>query len=179
MDERTKNLIDECKRQHESCLYTSTALFEWLKHLRCWERVFIVAPIILGALSTWPLISQQPDLVWFTGACALLAGLAPAVYDALDLDVSLDVIAKHAHLFKILQDRFRLGWTVTALGSADDFQKEFDSLMDRIDAARSSSLTAPERFFDRARAKIQSGHYDFSVDMYEVKPDKANNVGMA
>lgn len=173
MDDRTKNLIDECKRQHESCLYTSTALFEWLKYLRWWKRIFIVAPIILGALATWPLLSQSPDFAWFTGACALLAGLAPAVYEALDLDVSLDVIGKHAHLFKILQDRFRLAWTVTALGSADDFKKEVDSLMDRMDAARSSSLTAPERFFEKGRTKIQSGHYDFNVDL-KPKSEQAN-----
>jgi hypothetical protein len=62
----------------------------------------------------------------------LLAGLAPAVYEALDLDVSLDVIGKHAHLFKILQDRFRLAWTVTALGSADDFQKDISQSSRRV-----------------------------------------------
>ncbi len=27
----------ECERQEESCLYTSTALFEWLKDLRVWR----------------------------------------------------------------------------------------------------------------------------------------------
>lgn len=165
MDERTQNLIDECKRQEESCLYTSAALFEWLKSMRWWKRVFIVAPIILGALATWPLLIQEADLKWFTGACALLAGLAPAVYKALDFDVSLELIVKHAHQFKILQDRFRQTWRVTALGEFDDFKSTFDNLMSQMDTVRSSSLTAPERFFKKARAKIQSGHYDFSVDL--------------
>ncbi len=170
MDERTQNLIAECKRQEESCLYTSTALFEWLKCLRWWKRVFVIAPIILGALATWPIFSQRPDLEWFTGACALLASLAPAVYKALDLDVSLDMLTRHAHLFKILQDRFRQAWRVRALGSLDDFNKEFDRLMDQMDTARSSSLAVPERFFKKGQAKIQSGHYDFSVDRENPKP---------
>ena len=37
MDEQTKSVIAECQRQEESCLYTSTALFEWLKSLRMWN----------------------------------------------------------------------------------------------------------------------------------------------
>lgn len=171
MDDRTKNLIDECKRQEESCLYTSTALFEWLKFIRWWKIVFVVAPIILGALATWPLLSQTPGFEWFTGACALLAGFVPAVYKALDFDVSLDLITKNAQQLKILQDRFRQAWRVTGLGTPDDFKKEFDDLMARMDAARSSTLTVPERFFKKAQAKIQSGHYDFKVDMKEALPD--------
>ena len=36
--------------------------------------------------------------------------------------------------------------------------------MDRMEVARSSSLTAPERYFLKARDKIKAGHYDFEVD---------------
>lgn len=164
MDERAQNLIDECKRQEESCLYTSATLFEWLRSLRQWKVAFVVAPIILGGLATWPLLAQQPDFAWVTGTCALLAGIAPAVYKALDFDVSLDAVAKNAHQYKILQDRFRQAWRVTAVGPTDIFENEFRKLMERMDAARSSSLTAPERFFKKAQAKIQSGHYNFGVD---------------
>src|SRR5262249_5859 len=84
MDERTKNLIAECKRLEESCLYTSTTLFEWLKHLRIWKGAFVVAPITLGAVGTWPILKQQTGYEWVTAGCALLAGIAPAVYKALD-----------------------------------------------------------------------------------------------
>jgi hypothetical protein len=164
MDERTRNLIEECKRLEESCLYTSTTLFEWLKRLRLWKGVFVVAPICLGAIATWPILKQQPGYEWLTGLCALLAGIAPAVYKALDFDVSLDAVARHAHQAKILQDRFRQAWRVTSLGPFDDFKKEFDDLMARVDAARGASLTAPERFFKKAQRKIQAGDYDFSVD---------------
>jgi hypothetical protein len=164
MEERTATLIAECKRQEESCLYTSTTLFEWLKSLRWWRVAFVIVPIILGGLATWPLLAKQAGYEWMTGICALLAGLVPAIYKALNFDVSLDTLAKHAHQFKILQDRFRQAASVTAQSGFDELKAEFAKLMDRMDAARAISLTAPERFFRRAQKKVAAGHYDFSVD---------------
>lgn len=179
MDERTQNLINECKRQEESCRYISTTLFEWLKSMRWYRVFFVVSPIVLGGIAAWPIFKQQPGYEWLTGLCALLAGLAPAIQKALNLDVSLDVIAKYAHQYKILQDRFRQASSITALGTAEDFGKEFHELMERMDAARSSSLTPPERFFKKARDKIQAGHYDFSVDCGDKKqlPNTTNKDG--
>ena len=87
MDARTQNLIEECKRQEESCLYTSTTLFEWLKSMRRYRVLFVVAPIILGGIAAWPIFKQQPGCEWLTGLCALLAGITPAIYKALNLDV--------------------------------------------------------------------------------------------
>ncbi len=165
MDDRIKNLIDECKRQEESCLYTSTSLFEWQKSLRWRKNVFVIVPIILGGFATWPLLTHQDGLEWVTGICALLAGFAPAIYKALDFDVNLDVIGKHAQQFKILQDRFRQAWSVTALRAAEDFQKSFDDLMTRMDTVRSSSPAVPERSFKEAKNKIRAGHYEFNVDL--------------
>jgi hypothetical protein len=164
MDERTRNLVEECRRQEESCLYTSTALFEWLKQLRLRKIVLVIAPIILGGVATWPLIAKQDEYKWVTGVCALLTGFAPAIYKALDLDINLSLVAKHAHLFKVLQDRFRQCWRVTGLGEFQKFEKEFDALMKRMDDARGASLTPPERFFKAAQKKIASGDYTFSID---------------
>lgn len=164
MDERTQNLIAECRRQEESCLYMSTAIFEWLKSLRRWRVGFVVGPIILGGVANWSLLTNLPELKWVVGSCALLASLAPAVYKALDLDVSLGTLASSAHQFKVLQDRFRQAHSVTALGPFEEFKSKFDDLMDRMDAAREGSITAPERFFKKAQKKINSGDYRFSVD---------------
>ena len=80
MDDRTRNIVDECRRMEESCLYTSTTLFEWLKCLRFWRAFFVVIPIILGGVATWPLLTHQDEYGWITGVCALLASLAPAIY---------------------------------------------------------------------------------------------------
>lgn len=167
VDERTKNLIAECKHQEESCLYMSTTIIEWVKSLRSWRAAFVIFPIIFGSLAAWLLFSKQPNMEWFAGICALLAGSAPAVYKGLDFDVSLDVLWKHAQQFKTLQDRFRQAWSVTALGSFDEFQSEFAALMNGMDAARIGSLTPPDRFFKKAQKKINEEHYNFGNDQPE------------
>jgi hypothetical protein len=169
MDESKQKLIDECRRQEDSCLYTSTALFEWVKALRVWRFIFIVGPIILGGVVAWPFLQEQPRYQWGTAVCGLLAGIAPAIYKALDLDRSLPGIAKHANTFKILQDRFRQARHMASLGPPDEFAKEFNALMVRMDRSRSSSLIPPERFFRKARRKIHRGHYDFAVDTESVR----------
>ena len=163
MDTLTESLVEECKRQEESCLYTSTALFEWLKFLRCWKIFFVVFPIVLAALAT---ALPTATGTWRSGlavACTALAGLAMAIYKALDLDVNLELIAKQANQFKVLQDRFRQAWRVGALGDAGKFHAEFHSRMEQMDAMRSSSVPPPERFFKRAQAKVQSGDYNFDT----------------
>jgi hypothetical protein len=139
-----------------------------LKFLRFWKAVFVVAPVILGGLATWPLLLRQDAYRWLAGVFALLAGFSTALYKALDFDVSLKEVAKHAHQFKILQDRFRQAHRISALAPFAEFKKEFDDLMGRMDAVRAISLTPPERFFKKAQSKIAAGDYEFAVDAPDV-----------
>lgn len=164
MEERTQSLIAECARQEESCRYSSATLFEWLKALRFWRGWFVVLPIVAGALASWQIIADDPSWKLVTALCALVAGVTPAVYKALDFDVNLDVIGKAAHQYKVLQDRFRQAKSIAALGDFDSFKAEFDVLMNSMDEVRATSLTAPERFFKKAQDKIARGDYDFGVD---------------
>ena len=166
MDERTSSLVAECRRQEESCLYTSTTLYIWLRKARLIRRVFVVAPLVLGSLATWSVLDQPNKawLKWLTATFALLAGLFPAVFEALKLDTHIDEIARQASSFKALQDRFRQAATVTALSPFENFQAEFRTLMDRMDEARATSITPPERCFEAARKKIAAGHYEFCTD---------------
>lgn len=159
-------LIAECRRQEESCLYTSTTLYIWLREARLIRRVFVVTPVILGALATWSVLDQPVTewLKWLTATFALLAGLFPAVYEALKLDTHIDEIARQAALFKNLQDRFRQAATVASLGPYEEFRAAFDPLMDRMDSARSASVTPPERCFRAAQKKIKAGHYGFDSE---------------
>lgn len=152
---------EECKRQEESCLYTSTALFEWLKELRCWKIVLVVAPIVFSAIAASALIKHCP---WVTGTAVLLAGILPAIFKALNLDKDLVAITLYANGFKILQDRFRQCWRISSLGDADAFRKEFQNLMSKLDDARKASIPPPERYFKKAKAKIDKGHYSFAAD---------------
>jgi hypothetical protein len=164
MNPLVQQLVDECKRQEESCCYTSTALFEWLKALRFWRLMFVVTPIVAGAFASWQLIADDPSFKWLTGIAALIAGTSPAIYKALDFDVSLEVVQSHANGFKVLQDRFRQAWRVAALGDSEAFRTAFDGLVTRMDELRAASPVAPERFFRRAQRKISGGDYDFAVN---------------
>jgi hypothetical protein len=115
MDKHIQSLIDECKRQEISCLYTSTNLFEWLKWMR-WCRIsFVIIPIILGGIATSTLFGQQYG--WITSLSGLLAGLFPGIYKALNWDINIEEIAKYASQYKGLQDSFRQARCITSLGS--------------------------------------------------------------
>ena len=53
--------------------------------------------------------------------------------------------------------------------------------MDRMDVARSSSITPPQRYFDAARKQIEGGHYEFTVDLPvgTASPDQITKDGPA
>ena len=166
MDKRIDPLIAECRRQEESCLYTSTMLYIWLRWSRRIRRIFVVLPIVLGGLATWSVLDHPEDktLTGIAATFALLAGLFPAIYEALKLDTHIDELKRQAAQFKNLQGRFRQAATVTALGPFEDFQSTFDLLIDRMDAARTDSITPPEWCYEAARKKIKAGHYLFDSD---------------
>ena len=167
MQEQIKYLVAECKRQEESCLYTSTTLYIWLRMARITRMVFVIMPIILGAIATWSVL-DRPEIAWLkwlTATSAFLAGIFPAVYKALDIDDNVEQISQHAARFKNLQDRFRQAADVTSLSSFENFEAEFKKLMQQMDDARESSITPPEWCFKRAQRKIRAGHYKFDYDI--------------
>lgn len=161
-----ENLIKECKRQEESCLYTSTTLYIWLRKARFWRGVFVITPIIFGSLASWSILKRPdiPWMLWLTAIAGLLAGLVPVIREALNLDIHVEEISKHAAQFKHLQDRFRLAAETGMAKSIHDFEIEVRDLLERLDDVRKASVTPPERCFVAAREKIKKGHYDFSVD---------------
>ena len=163
MELAAQALVEECQRQEESCLYTSTALFEWLKDLRRWRTAFIALPIVFAGIATSALLKHWE---WVTGISALLAGIMPAIFKSLELDKDLAAITRYANTFKILQDRFRQAWCISALGDFEEFKKEFAGLMTKLDDARTASIPPPERYFKKAQAKIEKGHYNFRADSY-------------
>lgn len=156
-----KNLVNECGRQSESCLYTSTSLLIWLRFLRSVKVVFIVVPLVFGATVSWRVLSAQ-DTGWKMATVAFMAiaaGVMPAVYSALRYDDYLAEARRLAGEFKNLQDRFyQLAILATDLEDSDLLGR-FELLMDRLDAARSPSMTAPEWCFQRAKKKVKRGDY--------------------
>jgi hypothetical protein len=78
--------------------------------------------------------------------------------------VDLNTVTKSANASKMLQDRFRRASRVVALGEFEEFKRTFDALMERMDATRAGSITAPERCFKKAQKKIGDGHHEFAAD---------------
>jgi hypothetical protein len=69
-------LIDECNRQSENCGYTATTFIIWLRVLRHIRLIFVVLPILCGALAAWKVMADSP--AW-AATMVLLATAIPPV----------------------------------------------------------------------------------------------------
>lgn len=178
MATRVDELVTECKRQVENCLYTSTSLYIWLRWRRSVRVIFIVLPLILGSFATWELVKRS-DSVWMrytASMAAFVAGLLPGIYAALKYDDDLEACKLSAAEFKNLQDRFRQVAIISSRKPFAQFEADFQAAMARMEKARQVGLTPPERFFKKAQKKVKSQDYDFDVDL---KTDDANGIASA
>jgi hypothetical protein len=158
---RVAAIVRECRDQSRNCIYTSTTLFIWLRFLRTIRTVFIVVPIVFGAIASGTLLTDTSDGPNFLVAIfAFVAGVTPAIYRGLKLDRHLAQCSRLAGEFKNLQDAFRQCADISSLKPIDEFEAEFKALMRRLEAARRPSYTAPEWCFKRAQKKVQAGDYD-------------------
>jgi hypothetical protein len=160
---RQEEIYKECKRQEESCLYTSTQLFIWLRKIRWQKKFFVVAPIVIGGAAGLAVLQEALP----TSIIALMsfaAGTLKSLAEPLGIETQIDEVSRLAATYKPLQDRFRRSASIAALGDVDQAEAALNELMERMEIARSSSITPPEQFFQKAREKIKAGHYDFRVD---------------
>src|SRR5689334_6264504 len=90
---RRSEIVKEALRQSESCLWTSTTLFIWLRRVRKQRMFYVAAPIVLGAFAGFTVLQ---DLVpaWAIASASLLASLFPALADALKIETSVDETAR-------------------------------------------------------------------------------------
>lgn len=167
MSTRTNELAQECKRYSEACLYTSTSLFGWLKFLRVVKATFLIVPLVLGSLASGQLlIGVAPETSTVLIAIfSFIAGVLPAVYAALKYDENLEACKRAAGEFKNLQDRFRLAALVSSKKPFAEFENDVKPLLERYERVRAESITPPEWIFKRAQAKVNTGDYDFDVDV--------------
>lgn len=153
----------ECKRQIESCLYTSTTLYIWLRTIRLTRTFFVLAPLILSGLAALGLTKFSfPDYV--VVLLTFAASLFPSLQYALKIETSMEQVAREASKFKNLQDRFRQVSTISIAQGKEVALREFGLAMEELNDARASSVTPPERHFKRAQEKIAAGDYTFTVD---------------
>lgn len=154
-------LKKQCAEQRERCLYSSTTLLVWLRVLRKVRIALVVLPIVFGAVAGWDLLSGDSAYATLTAILALMAGLVPAVYAALKLDEHLPTAARLAGEYKNLEILFADLERVGPLKPFTDFEAEYKSARERLEAANGESYTAPEWCFRVAQKKIKSGHYSF------------------
>jgi hypothetical protein len=65
--------------------------------------VFLVMPIIFGALASWEILKGDNKYEYLTATTALVAGIVPAVYAALKLDEHLPTAVRLAGEYKNLE----------------------------------------------------------------------------
>ena len=164
IEARRKEIVKEALRQSESCLWTSTMLFLWLREVKLQHMAVILLPIILTGVAGFSYAKAWLP-AWVVALIAFLSTLIPSTAKALDIETHVDELKRQAAEYKALQDRFRRLARITALGNVDEAENSLAELMDRMDVVRSSSITPPQRYFDRARSQIEGGHYDFAVDL--------------
>jgi len=164
---KKEELIAECRRLEESCLYTSTSFYIWLKRRKIIKNIFITVPLVLGAAASWRLLtgSDLESVKVLTSIFAFVAGVMPTVYSALKYDDRLEKCADAAAEFKNLQDKFRQLANIFSQKSFKEFEEEFFEAMERMEKVREKSITPPEKFFKKAQKKVKKGDYEFDSDL--------------
>jgi hypothetical protein len=77
---------------------------------------------------------------------------------------TLSLDPRAAAEFTNLRDRFRQAANIGRHSPFDEFKAEFEALMDRMDAIRSSAPPEPDWCFREAQENINKGDYTFGVD---------------
>jgi len=170
MNDQALELAKECVRQYRNCLFSAASLYTWLRFARYLKLVFVVAPLIFAVLASWYVYSSETHkflAVIFVG----IAGLIPAVYEALKMDDHIGDVKKMAGEYTNLRDRFRQAALVSALKPLPEFDGEFQSLMDRVEHARESGITAPSFCFRIASRQIDRGEYGRILEESQIGPD--------
>ena len=153
-------LIVECAREEESCLYTSTSFYIWLRTL----KVVRAALWVLGAIGS--IVSANSILRGQQGYPIILAGFAiagvlmPGLIKAVQLDTVIRDYTAAAAGFKNLQGEFRRLAKVWSNKPFPEFEAEARRAIKAMNEARKPSLTPPEWCFRVAQRKIKRGDYE-------------------
>ena len=172
MASKIKPIVDECKRQLESCLYSSTACYEVVKYRESLRWYVTAVAFIIGSLTAWSVLRTW-DNVYIQAAVsfgAFISGLIPAFLGYMKFDESLESYRFYAARYKNLADRFRQTAQITSQKSLAALDEDFKVLMKRMETLRLNSPAIPEWAFSKAKGKIEKGHYEFEVDISDENP---------
>jgi hypothetical protein len=154
------SLIAECEREEESCLYTSTSFFIWLRMLKHIRTALWVGGAVgsIGAASSI-LRGDQGHPIIMAGL-ALAGVLMPGLIKAVRLDSAIKDYATTAATFKNLQGDFRRAAKVWSNKPFPEFEAEARKIIKAMNEARKPSLTPPEWCFRQAQKKVKRGDYN-------------------
>ena len=161
MTDTETEILKECERQEENCLYTFTVLMVWLRSLRRWRRVFIFGQVVFSVCAAAFAVAGH---ALAAGAFGSIAGLSPIVWGSLQLDGQLEVVSRHASLFVELRDRFRRIKNIEATKGLKVLEREFQFAVEDLAGARKYGVSPPEKYFAIAQEKIRRGDYENSID---------------
>ena len=165
MNNQINEMVKECKREEENCLYTSTTLYYYLKSLRFQKNCFIIIPIFLGGFSGIKILTESnfQFYKYIIAVCSLLAGILPTIYSSLKLDAKIEFIDNIAGQYKVLQSKFRRLHNIYS--KSDSFDLDFSNTIKELENIKLKSITPPDKFFKKAQKKIKIGDYDFKADI--------------
>ena len=152
-------LIEECQREEESCLYTSTSFYIWLRALKTTRAILWVlgaAGSIVSAKSILGGAQEHPILM---AGLALAGILMPALVKVVRLDSAIKDYAAAAASFKNLEGEFRRAARVWSNKPFAEFEADARKIFRGMSEARKPSLTPPEWAFRCAQRKIKRGDY--------------------
>ncbi len=157
-------LIDECAREEENALYTSTSFFIWLRFLKAIRAAIWVGGAIGSVVAASHILQGDGGAKLIMAAFALAGVLLPGIVKALKLDAAIRNYSEAAAKFKNLQGEFRRARLVWSNKPPGDFEDEARKLFKAMNDARKPSLTPPDFCFRLAQKKIKCGHYDHDAD---------------
>lgn len=153
-------LIAECEREEESCLYTSTSFYIWLRTLKVIRTALWVSGAIGSIVSANSILRGQQGYPIILASFAIAGVLMPGLSKAGQLDTTIRDYSAAAASFKNLQGEFRRLAKVWSNKPFPEFEAEARRAIKAMNDARKPSLTPPEWCFRRAQQKIKRGDYE-------------------
>ncbi|MSO71662.1 MAG: hypothetical protein EXQ88_06595 [Alphaproteobacteria bacterium] len=157
-------LVLECRREEESCLYSSTTFYIWLRFLRALRGLLWIVAAVAGGMAASHNLRSDPENKTLSALAALLAVILPGIGNALRLDRTIRDYESAAGKIKNLQGEFRRAAKVCLHKPVVEFDAETRKLFKAMNEARKPSLTPPDFCFWLAQRKIRKGHYRFDAD---------------
>lgn len=164
MSNKNEEIINECQREEENCLYTSTTLYYWLKELIFTKGCFIVLPLALGGFASIKVLAENDltGIKYFIAIATMLSGILPSIYSGLKLDSTIKEVKICVSKYKILQGDFR---RLQKIYSSDsNFEELFKATVADLNKVKSTALVPADKFFKKAQKKIKKGDYTFDSD---------------